>query len=44
MAQAVTRRLIPQKLGFDPRSVDVRFVVDKVALDRCFSPCLSILC
>jgi len=44
MAQAVGRRHLPQKLGFDPKSVHVIFVVDKVALGRFFSQCLSILC
>ena len=40
MAQAVSRRLLPQKLGFEPRSVHVRFVVENVALDRFFSYCI----
>jgi len=50
MAQAVGPRLLLQKLEFDPRSVHVRFVVDRVALGRValnrffFSYCLSILC
>jgi hypothetical protein len=37
MAQAVSRRYFsPRNPGFDPRSVHVRFVVDKVALGQVF--------
>ena len=37
MAQAVSRRRFSaRKPGFDPRSVHVRFVVDKVALGQVF--------
>jgi hypothetical protein len=35
MAQAVSRRS-PQRPGFDPGSMHVRFVVDKVALGQVF--------
>jgi hypothetical protein len=34
MAQAVNRRLSPRRPGFDPGSVHVGFVVDKVALGQ----------
>jgi hypothetical protein len=38
MAQAVSRRLSPRRPGFDPGSVHVGFVVDKVALGQVFPP------
>jgi hypothetical protein len=40
------RRLVaglsPRRFGFDPGSVHVGFVVDKVALGQVFSPCTSV--
>jgi hypothetical protein len=36
MAQAVSRRPLPRRPGFDPGSVHLRFVVDKVALGQVF--------
>jgi hypothetical protein len=36
MAQAVSRRPLTRWPGFDPVSVHVRFVVDKVALGQVF--------
>jgi hypothetical protein len=36
MAQAVSRRPLPRRPGFDPKSVHVGFVVDKVALRQVF--------
>jgi hypothetical protein len=46
IAQAASRRLLPLRPGFDPRSGHVGFVVDKVALGQVFSeyfgfPCQS---
>jgi hypothetical protein len=36
MAQAVSRRLLTAATRFDPRSSNVEFVVDKVALEQDF--------
>jgi hypothetical protein len=36
MAQAVSRRPLPRRPGFDPGSVHVGFVVDNVALGQVF--------
>jgi hypothetical protein len=41
MAQAVSRRLLTAETRFDPGSVHVGFVVDKVALGQVFSPSTS---
>jgi hypothetical protein len=43
IAQALVAGLSPQRLGFAPRSVHVRFVVDKVALGRVFVRVLGVL-
>jgi len=34
--EAVRRHLLPRRLGFHPRPVLVRFVVDRVALEQVF--------
>jgi len=36
MAETVSAGLSPRRLGFDPRSVDLKFLVDKVTLGLVF--------
>jgi hypothetical protein len=42
MAQVVSRRPPTEEAGFDPGSVHVGFVVDKVTLGQVFSPSTSV--
>ena len=42
MAQAVSRRPLKAEARFDPGSIHVGFVVDKVALGQVFSPSTSV--
>jgi hypothetical protein len=42
MAQVVNGRLPPPRSGFCPRPVRVSFVVDRVALEKFFSPSTSV--